>query len=422
MELYPHNQEAYESMCRLIDDTGKACIVHPTGTGKTFIGFKYALDHPEERILWLSPSDYILAEQKANLTADDKFPGNMLTMTYSKLWSDVKNGRPVPEGIDTVVFDEFHRCGAEKWSEGIAELLAANQQSKKIGLSATPIRFSDEGRNMADEMFDGNVASEITLAEAWILGILPKPIYVTSIYSAPEELESMSVRIEQVKDAGEQSTLRRRYNKLRRRLMDAGGIPGIIAKHLNKKDARLIVFCPNEAILRELHSKAFEWFGNVSKDIHAYRVFNKNPYGDKEMEAFRGDESSSLKVLYCIDQLNEGVHVSGIDGIVMARPTGSPVIYHQQLGRCLDSSMVLEGKHPLVFDFCNNLGSLGEYMGSIDEAYKNVIGQGKEPVNEPSDFKIFDEIRDFRELSEMIEKALEPWTIDDCLDYLESLQ
>ena len=233
MELYPHNQEAYESMCRLLGDTGKACIVHPTGTGKSYIGFKYAFDHPDERILWLSPSDCILAEQRANLPADDSFPANMLAMTYSKLLADAKNCRPMPEGVDTIIFDEFHRCGAEKWSEGIAELLASNPQSKKIGLSATPIRFSDEGRNMADEMFDGNVASEITLAEAWILGILPKPVYVTSIYSAPEELESMNVRIEQVKDAGEKSTLRRRYNKLRRRLMDAGGIPSIIAKHLS---------------------------------------------------------------------------------------------------------------------------------------------------------------------------------------------
>lgn len=80
MNLYPHNQEAYESMCRLLDDTGKACVVHPTGTGKAFIGYKYVLDHPKERILWLSPSDYILAEQKDNLTDGDDLAENMSTM------------------------------------------------------------------------------------------------------------------------------------------------------------------------------------------------------------------------------------------------------------------------------------------------------------------------------------------------------
>lgn len=305
---------------------------------------------------------------------------------------------------------------------GRLALLDANPGCKMIGLSATPIRFSDEGRNMATEMFGGNVASEITLAEAWILGILPKPVYITSVYSAPDELNGMLARIERIKDAGEKSNLRKQYNILRRRLMDAGGIPSIIGRHLKKRDARLIVFCPSAASLKELYAKAGEWFAQVSKDVHAYRVSRANPYGEREMDLFKKDESDALKVLYCIDQLNEGVHIKGIDGIVMARPTGSPIIFHQQLGRCLDSSMAKLGKSPLVFDFCNNLGSLGEYMGSIESAYANILERGIEPPFEPSDFEIFDEIRELRDISDMIDRALEPWTIDQCLDYLESLQ
>lgn len=418
MDLYPHNQKAYEALERMLAEHGRACVVHPTGTGKTMIGVKHAEEHPEERILWLSPSDYILAEQQDNLGG--AFPANIEPMTYSMLWADVRAGRPVREGYGCIVLDEFHRCGAEKWSQGVGELLVANPGCEIIGLSATPVRFSDEGRNMADELFDGHVASEMTLPQAWILGILPKPVYITSIYSAPDELEHMRVRIEQVKDAGEKSTLRKRYNKLRRRLMDAGGIPGIFAKHLKKPDARLIVFCPGSEALRDLYDQRFEWFQGVNRDVHAYRVFQKNPYGSVEMRGFKADDSKALKVLYCIDQLNEGVHVKGVDGIVMARPTGSPIIFHQQLGRALDAGAAKRGERPLVFDFCNNLGSLGEYMGSISKAYEDVIGEGLEPVYGPDDFEIFDEVRDFRELTEMIDKALEPWSIDECLDYLEA--
>lgn len=422
MILYPHNQQAYESLVRLLADKGRACIVHPTGTGKSFIGYKYVIDHPKERILWLGPSEYIFSEQAEAFASEGiALPGNLARMTYQKLLADVKAGVELPEELDCVVFDEFHRCGAEKWSEGVAALLDANPGCKIIGLSATPTRFSDEGRNMATEMFGGNIASEITLTEAWILGILPKPVYITSVYSAPDELNGMLARIERIKDAGEKSNLRKQYNILRRRLMDAGGIPSIIGKHLKKSDARLIVFCPNAASLKELHAKAGEWFAQVSKEVHAYRVFSANPYGEREMNLFKKDGSNALKVLYCINQLNEGVHVKGIDGIVMARPTGSPIVFHQQLGRCLDSSMAKLGKNPLVFDFCNNLGSLGEYIGSIESAYANILDRGIEPPFEPSDFEIFDEIRELREISDMIDRALEPWTIDQCLDYLESL-
>lgn len=57
--LFDHNRIAYEAAVSLIAETGKAAIVHPTGTGKSFIAFKLCEDNPENRICWLSPSAYI---------------------------------------------------------------------------------------------------------------------------------------------------------------------------------------------------------------------------------------------------------------------------------------------------------------------------------------------------------------------------
>lgn len=120
MILYSHNQQAYESLVRLLSDKGRACIVHPTGTGKSFIGYKYVIDHPEERILWLGPSDYIFSEQAEAFASEGMaMPANLARMTYQKLLADVKAGVELPERLDCVVFDEFHRCGADKWSEGV---------------------------------------------------------------------------------------------------------------------------------------------------------------------------------------------------------------------------------------------------------------------------------------------------------------
>ena len=59
IELFLHNQIAYESAVKLMETTGKAAIIHPTGTGKSFIAFKLAEDHPNSRICWLAPSEYI---------------------------------------------------------------------------------------------------------------------------------------------------------------------------------------------------------------------------------------------------------------------------------------------------------------------------------------------------------------------------
>lgn len=57
MELFQHNRMAYDNTLAMIAQTGKAAIIHPTGTGKSFIAFQLALDHPDKRLCRLSPSE-----------------------------------------------------------------------------------------------------------------------------------------------------------------------------------------------------------------------------------------------------------------------------------------------------------------------------------------------------------------------------
>ena len=72
---------------------------------------------------------------------------------------------------DFIILDEFHRCGAEMWGHGVERLLSAYHGTPILGLSATAIRYLDNQRNMTDEFFDGNIASEISLGEAIVRGI-----------------------------------------------------------------------------------------------------------------------------------------------------------------------------------------------------------------------------------------------------------
>lgn len=41
IQLYNHNQKAYESAVAMLSEIGKAAVIHPTGTGKSFIGFTH---------------------------------------------------------------------------------------------------------------------------------------------------------------------------------------------------------------------------------------------------------------------------------------------------------------------------------------------------------------------------------------------
>lgn len=67
IDLFPHNLRAYKSAVNMLDETGRSAIIHPTGTGKSFIAFKLCEDNADKRILWASPSEYIFKTQVENV-------------------------------------------------------------------------------------------------------------------------------------------------------------------------------------------------------------------------------------------------------------------------------------------------------------------------------------------------------------------
>lgn len=84
--LFEHNQTAYESALSLLAETGKAAVIHPTGTGKSFIGFKLCEDNPNDTVCWLSPSEYIFKTQIQNLKAvsDNYEPNRIVPLILDK--------------------------------------------------------------------------------------------------------------------------------------------------------------------------------------------------------------------------------------------------------------------------------------------------------------------------------------------------
>ncbi|MCI8642082.1 MAG: DEAD/DEAH box helicase family protein, partial [Lachnospiraceae bacterium] len=84
--LFEHNLKAYEAAILLMQETGRAAVIHPTGTGKSFIAFKLCADNKNKKICWLSPSEYIYRTQEEKwLSAGGDKCQNIRFFTYAKL-------------------------------------------------------------------------------------------------------------------------------------------------------------------------------------------------------------------------------------------------------------------------------------------------------------------------------------------------
>ena len=411
LELFPHNQNAYEAAENLLQKETKVAIIHPTGTGKSMIAFQLVLRHATQRILWLAPSEYIFRTQIENLVKSTQLTAQEIKaleqiqfLTYAKLMHNEESIESLePEYI---ILDEFHRCGAQEWGKSIEKLLSAYPKAKVLGLSATNIRYLDNQRDMAMELFEGNIASEMSLGEAIGKGILPAPTYVCAMYSYQEELKKLKQKIANSKNDKQRKENDALLEQLRRALENADGLDRVFAKHMKAKCGKYIVFCANKEHMESMISHAKEWFSLIDKEPHIYRAYYDNPENSLEFQNFKEDESKHLRLLYCIDMLNEGIHVEDIDGVILLRPTVSPILYLQQIGRALSTG---RNHQPLIFDVVNNFESL-ETIDSLREQAEQVYFQYGERNAEYKHFqeyfRVIDEVRESRRLFETLYRSL----------------
>ncbi len=407
IELFEHNRIAYESAVSMLAETGKAAVVHPTGTGKSFIGFKLCEDNSNKTVLWLSPSEYIFKTQLENLkVAGGDEPRNIRFYTYAKLMNmseeEIAEIRPT-----LCVCDEFHRAGASQWQLGVQRFLKLFPDVPILGLTATAIRYLDDQRDMAEELFDGNIASEMTLGEAIVRGILNPPKYVTTVYAYSKDLERFAQRAKRLRNKSQRDKAEQYLETLRRALEMADGLDVVFDKHMTDRTGKYIVFCANKEHMDEMMEKTGEWFRRVDEHPHVYSVYSDDPGASRSFKAFKADnDETHLRLLYCIDALNEGIHVENVSGVILLRPTVSPIIYKQQIGRALSAS---KSKEPVIFDIVNNFAGLYSIDSIEDEMqevvqYYQFLGGSKYVVNDR--FRVIDAVEDCRRLFDELEDTL----------------
>ena len=410
LRLFEHNEKAYHAAVRMMEQYGKAAIVHPTGTGKSYIAFKLIEDNPEKVVIWLSPSEYIFKTQLESLKRNDPdFPlANVHFYTYAKLMccTQAQLDEIAAQKPAYIILDEFHRAGAECWGESTVALLKLCPDAKLLGLTATNIRYLDNNRDMAEELFDGHIASDMSLGEAVVRGILPTPKYVTTVYQYQKTLARYQARVDNLRAPGIQDVNQKYLDALRRALEQADGLDKVFAHHITNKSGKYIVFCANKEHMDEMVSHVPEWFAGVNPDVVVYEAYSDDPNTDKAFADFKTDTSNRLKLLFCIDMLNEGVHVEGISGVILFRPTISPIIYKQQIGRALTAG---DTAAPLILDVVNNFEGLisisglqSEMQEAVHRLYAN--GEGDKIVTER--FEVIEQVHDCRVLFEQLQASL----------------
>jgi superfamily II DNA or RNA helicase len=343
------------------------------------------------------------------------------TSTYPALSIDPKKFQDTK--FELIILDEFHRIGAPEWKNATDNLLAANPKALVLGTSATNIRFLDQCRDMADEIFDGNAVFGPNLPEAIATRLLPNPTYVTAFYSLDTEIQRAGETINQKSDGPiQRDIMHKQLYKLHSQWSASQHISNIIAKHSTCNARKYIVFCESIEHLNAMESQVCFWmkkaFGTKSNPYIRTRTYVvhsgiSEPRNEKEISTFENSDpgDTEIELLFSVDMLNESIHIRGVDGVFLLRKTISPVLYLQQIGRTLacDGSEV-----PVIFDLVDNGGNIkhANFRSDLAEANASLNKKRRSaglPMIKPVEAIVHDYVTETSDLINDMLHVFDPW-------------
>lgn len=349
--IYEPRGAQIEALCALEDTRAegakRALVSAATGVGKTYLA---AFDSKAyKRVLFVAHREEILKQAAASFknvrNSDDYgfFNGDEKCTDKSVVFASVSTlGRAeylnkeyfAPEYFDYLVIDEFHHAVNEQYRR-IVEYF---KPQFLLGLTATPERM--DGRNIY-EICDYNVPYEISLQEAINKGMLV-PFHYYGIY---DDTDYSGIHI--VRGKYDEKELNETYigNVHRHEL--------IYKYYCKYGSKRALGFCCSRAHAEEM-AKEF-----CKRGIPSVAVYSNadGEFSEDRSVAIEKLKNGEIKVIFSVDMFNEGVDITSVDMVMFLRPTESPIVFLQQLGRGLRKS---KGKEYLnVLDFIGNYEKAG---------------------------------------------------------------
>lgn len=340
-----------EAICALehtrAEGASRALISAATGVGKTYLA---AFDSKKyKRVLFVAHKEEILrqaAESFQNVRKSDDygfFDGNAKCTDKSVIFASVAtlgkseylNETYFPKNyFDYVVIDEFHHAVNDQYMR-IVEYF---KPQFLLGLTATPERM--DGRNIY-EICDYNVPYEISLKDAINKGMLV-PFHYYGIFDKTDYSQ-----LHQVRGKYDDRELNQTYIGNERRYE-------LIYKNYCKYGSkRALGFCCSKEHAKDM-AKEF-----CRRGIPSVAVYSDahGEYTEDRGIAIQKLMQGEIRVIFSVDMFNEGVDIPAVDMVMFLRPTESPIVFLQQLGRGLRKSM---GKEYLnVLDFIGNYEKAG---------------------------------------------------------------
>ena len=349
--LYEPRGAQIEALCALEDTRAegakRALVQAATGVGKTYLA---AFDSKSyERVLFVAHREEILKQAAASFrnvrNSEDYgfFTGEEKSTDKSVIFASVATlGRSeylsekyfAPDYFQYLVIDEFHHAVNEQYQR----IVKYFKPQFLLGLTATPERM--DGRNIY-ELCDYNVPYEISLKDAINKGMLV-PFHYYGIY---DDTDYSGLHL-----------IRGRYDEKELNETYIGNIHrhDLIYKYYCKYGSKKALgFCCSRAHAEEM-AKEFCERGIPSVAVYS----NANgTYSEERGKAIEKLKSGEIRVIFSVDMFNEGVDITSVDMVMFLRPTESPIVFLQQLGRGLRRS---KGKEYLnVLDFIGNYEKAG---------------------------------------------------------------
>lgn len=365
----------------------KGLVVAATGIGKTYLS---AFDSAKyNKILFVAHREEIIkqaAQSFKNVRNSDDigfFYSNQKDTKNSFIFALVQTlGKEQylneeyfsKDYFDYIIVDEFHHAVSSNYKK----IIDYFTPKFLLGLTATPERLDSKD---VFALCDYNMVYEVRLKDAINKGWLV-PFRYYGIYDETVNYEHIDYKNGKYDDKQLEEALM---------LNKRGEI--ILNHYLKYNSKRAMGFCTSRHHA-EYMAKVFN-----ENNIPSAAVYSgeKGEYSEDRNIALSKLTSGELKVIFSVDMFNEGLDVPAIDMVMFLRPTQSPTIFLQQLGRGLRKFK--DKKYLNVLDFIGNykkanlvpfLLSGKEYSAS--ECKKNKQGDYEFPEEciVDFDFKIID--------------------------------
>lgn len=351
LALFEPRGAQIEALCALentrAEGAGRALVQAATGVGKTYLAAFDSKDY--ERVLFVAHREEILkqaAQSFKNVRNSDDygfFDGESKCTDKSMIFASVATlGRSeylnnkyfASDYFNYIVIDEFHHAVNDQYQR----IVNYFKPQFLLGLTATPERM--DGRNIY-EICDYNVPYEISLKEAINKGMLV-PFHYYGIF---DDTDYSKLHI-----------VRGRYDEKELNETYIGNVHRyeLIYKYYCKYGSRQVLgFCCSKEHAREM-AREFS-----SRGIPSVAVFSdaSGEYTEKRNVAIQKLKNGEIRAIFSVDMFNEGVDITSVDMVMFLRPTESPIVFLQQLGRGLRKC---RGKEFLtVLDFIGNYEKAG---------------------------------------------------------------